>query len=284
MTAIPDGPIDLEGRIMQASNATFVGDIGETRVVYKPIRGEQPLWDFPGATLAHREVAAYLLSEALGWNIVPTTVLRDGPLGPGMVQLWKDSDAAQDPVLIVPEPDVENSLRNGNLHILDAVDQDDHPVSLLHEDTEELRKMALYDVLSNNADRKAGHILPMPDGHRFGVDHGLTFHTEPKLRTVLWGWAGEPLRDDEISAVTALRDALGSEAPAEIPDTASDSDNGIGDTSASTNALANLEEDLSEFLTIFELEALVDRCNALLQTGTFPSPMGYGPAVPWPVF
>lgn len=264
MTEIPSGPIDLEGRIIQASNATFVGSIDDTRVVYKPIRGEQPLWDFPGATLAHREVAAYLLSEALGWSIVPTTILRDGPLGPGMVQLWKDSDSAQEPVLIVPDADVEQSLQAGNLHILDAVDQDDHPISLLHEDTEALRKMALYDVLSNNADRKAGHILPMEDGHRFGVDHGLTFHTEPKLRTVLWGWAGQPLTDDEVAAVTDLRDRL---------------DSSTGDADGES-----LVETLGELLTVFELEALVDRCNALLRTGAFPTPSGYGPAVPWPVF
>ena len=175
--------------MLPASNATFVGEIDGVRVVYKPVAGERPLWDFPHGTLAGREVASYAVSEALGWNVVPPTVLGDGPHGPGMVQLWRDEDEDQSPVDIVGEGDLPEGFR----HVFDGLDAHDQPVSLVHEDSAALRRMALFDVVVNNADRKGGHVLPMADGHRFGVDHGLTFHVEHKLRTVLWGWAGEPL-------------------------------------------------------------------------------------------
>ncbi|MER2138394.1 MAG: SCO1664 family protein, partial [Arthrobacter sp.] len=181
--------LTLTGRITTASNATFLGSIGDAAVVYKPIAGEKPLWDFPDGCLAHREVAAYLVSETLGWNIVPRTWLRDGPAGEGMVQLWQETDPEQAAVDLVPLEDVPSS---GWKLVLEGEDPAGRIVALIHEDSAALRRMAVFDVVVNNADRKGDHVLSMPGGHRFGVDHGLTFHAEHKLRTVLWGWIGEP--------------------------------------------------------------------------------------------
>src|SRR3954449_1989517 len=196
--------LSLHGRVMPASNATFVGEICGRRVVYKPVAGERPLWDFPDGTLAEREEAAYLVSEALGWGLVPLTFRRDGPHGPGMVQLWREPDPVQEAVTIVRDTDVPE----GYLYVFEGLDDRDQVVSLVHEDTVELRRMAVFDAVVNNADRKGGHVLAMTDGHRYGVDHGLTFHVEPKLRTVLWGWAGEELSDEDRTALDRLADRL----------------------------------------------------------------------------
>ncbi len=169
--------LELTGRLMSASNATFVGRLGDQQVVYKPVAGEQPLWDFPDGTLAGREVAAYLVSDALGWDVVPHTWLGDGPHGPGMVQVWCDVDPQQEAVTLVPADRRPPGVR----HVLDGVGDDDAPVSLVHEDSTALRRMAVFDVVTNNADRKGGHVLAMPGGHRHGVDHGLTFHRQQTL-------------------------------------------------------------------------------------------------------
>jgi uncharacterized repeat protein (TIGR03843 family) len=248
----PEGELVLHGRIMPASNATFVGEIDGVQVVYKPIAGERPLWDFPDGTLADREVAAYVVSEATGWNVVPTTWLRDGPHGRGMVQLWQEPDAAQEAVTLVRE----GELPAGYLHVFDGVDGRDRPVSLVHEDTAALRRMAVFDIVVNNADRKGGHVLEMVDGHRYGVDHGVTFHTDHKLRTVLWGWLGQPLTDEEATGVRRVREALGGE----------------------------LGQALAEHLTDLEIDVVARRCDRLLATGAMPSPRGQWPAVPWPPF
>ncbi|MBD8869490.1 SCO1664 family protein [Nocardioides sp. MJB4] len=240
----------LQGRIMPASNATFLGSVAGRKVVYKPVAGERPLWDFPDGTLAGREVAAYVVSEALGWDLVPPTILRDGPHGPGMVQLWVDVDEDPDPVDIVPEGQVPA----GYLHVLDALGPDDTPVSLVHEDSADLRRMALFDVLVNNADRKGGHVLAVPGGARQGVDHGVSFHVENKLRTVLWGWLDAALTAEERRAVAGL---------------------------AEDRALA---ERLGELLAPTEVRALHRRCAALLRAGVFPAPSGEWPAIPWPAF
>ena len=197
------------GRIMPASNHTFLTRLGEEGVqcVYKPSSGERPLWDFTDGTLAAREYAAWVISDHLGWDVVPPTVLRDGPAGPGMVQLWMESDEVDDepdPVDIVPE----GAVPPGYLHVLDATGADDEPVSLVHEDSEPLRRMAVFDIVTNNTDRKGGHVLPMPDGHRYGVDHGVCFHVEDKLRTVLWGWAGQRLSVAERDGVECVLDGL----------------------------------------------------------------------------
>ncbi len=247
-----DGELSLHGRIMPASNATFVGEIDDVRVVYKPVAGERPLWDFPGGTLAQREVAAYAVSEALGWDVVPHTVLRDGPHGLGMVQVWREPDEGQAAVTLVAEGEVPA----GFLHVFDGVDEHDRPISLIHEDSDALRRMAVFDVVVNNADRKGGHVLEMAEGHRYGVDHGVTFHTDHKLRTVLWGWAGEPLSDDEIAGVQRLVTAIDGE----------------------------LGSDLSQLLDSFELARLRRRCERLLSAARFPLPRGDWPAIPWPPF
>ena len=190
--ALLEDELVLHGRIMPASNATFLGEIGDVKVVYKPVSGERPLWDFPHGTLAGREVAAYLVSEAMGWDVVPQTWLRDGPHGTGMVQVWQEPDPEQEAVTLVPEGRVPDGWR----HVFDGIDGQDRPISLIHEDTDPLRRMAVFDAVVNNADRKGGHVLEMADGHRYGVDHGVSLHAETKLRTVLWGWAGEPLTND----------------------------------------------------------------------------------------
>jgi uncharacterized repeat protein (TIGR03843 family) len=251
------GELVLRGRIMPASNLTFAATLRsesgpELEVVYKPIRGERPLWDFPEGNLAHREVAAYLVSEALGWDVVPETSLREGPHGPGMVQRWCQVDESQAAVTIVPE----GAVPAGWCHVFDGIGGNDEPVSLIHEDTEALRRIAVFDVIVNNADRKGGHVLEMADGHRYGIDHGICFHSEPKLRTVLWGWAGEPLSAEEVDGVRRLRALLGDD---------------LGPT-------------LEPYLSMWDIEALAHRCEVLLARGTMPEPGGGWPSVPWPPF
>ncbi len=257
LAAVPavalDGPLELVGRITVASNATFVARIGDVQVVYKPVAGEKPLWDFPDGTLARREVAAHLVSEATGWGVVPRTWLRDGPLGPGMVQLWQEPDPEQDPVDVVPSDAVPAT---GWRTVLDGEDGSGGRVTLIHEDSPALRRMAVLDVLLNNADRKGGHVLPQPDGRRLGVDHGVTFHVEPRLRTVLWGWLGEPIEAEERAGVTRVRDGLS------------------GDLGRAVAAL----------LAADEVAALAARCDRLLAEGVFPEPEGQMPAAPWPLF
>jgi uncharacterized repeat protein (TIGR03843 family) len=249
------GELVLHGRIMPASNATFVGEIGGpggVRVVYKPVAGERPLWDFPDGTLADREVAAYLVSEAVGWDVVPHTWLRDGPHGPGMVQRWQEPDEQQAAVTLVPEGEVPAGWR----HVFDGLDGHDQPVSLVHEDSAPLRRMAVFDIVVNNADRKGGHVLEMTDGHRYGVDHGVTFHTDHKLRTVLWGWLGEELSTEELDGVRSVRAALGG---------------ALGDR-------------LAAHLTDLEIDVVARRCDRLVAKGVMPTPRGEWPAVPWPPF
>ena len=163
-------------------------------------RGEQPQWDFPDGCLAHREVAAYLVSEVLGWNIVPRTWLRDGPFGEGMVQLWQETDPKQAAVDLVPADEVPET---GWQQVLDGEDENGWAVALIHEDSPALRRMAVFDVLVNNSDRIVDHILAMADRHRYGVDHGLIFHSADKLRTVLCGGTGEALSTEEIASFAA---------------------------------------------------------------------------------
>lgn len=253
---VPEGDVVLEGRIMPASNATFLGRIesatGPVQIVYKPVAGERPLWDFPDGTLAGREVAAYLVSEALGWDVVPPTWLADGPHGVGMVQEWRDVDPEQSAVAVVRPTEVPP----GYLAVFDGVDAEDEQVVLVHEDTAPLRRMAVFDVITNNADRKGGHILEMADGHRHGVDHGLTFHREHKLRTVLWGWEEQVLDAEEVDGVRRVLRALG---------------DGLGDA-------------LAPHLTDVEIVVLGRRCERLLEKGRFPSPQGQWPVIPWPPF
>ena len=247
------GELEITGRITTASNATFLARIGNVVVVYKPIAGERPLWDFPDGDLASREVAACLVSEAFGWNIVPQTWLRDGPLGPGMVQLWQDIDPEQDPVDLVPADAVPDE---GWRPVFEGTDNRDRMVTLIHEDSPALRRMAVFDIVVNNADRKGAHVLAMADGHRHGVDHGLTFNVEHKLRTVLWGWLGDELTADELAGIDRVRAQL-------------DGDLGVA---------------LADLLTDDEIATFVARCERLRRIGRFPAPHGDMPAVPWPLF
>ena len=254
------GDIEIQGRIMPASNATFFGtatlDGVTIQCVYKPVAGERPLWDFPDGTLASREVAAYAVSEALRWDVVPPTVLRgDAPAGTGMLQAWREPDVAQDPVDLVRA----GATPKGYLHVLDAYDQDDKPVSLVHEDSEALRRMAVFDIVVNNADRKGGHVLAMPDGHRHGVDHGLSFHVDDKLRTVLWGWAHEPVDEDDARDLRGLLEQL----------------------ETATSDVATVLEDL---LDPDEVVATLLRCETLLRRAVMPRPSGGRPSIPWPAF
>lgn len=245
--------LTITGRITTASNATFLGTIGDVDVVYKPRAGESPLWDFPAGTLAHREVAAYLVSQALGWGVVPRTWLRDGPLGEGMVQLWQERDPDRSAVDVVASDDVPTA---GWKHVLEGHDENGRLVTLVHEESPALRRMAVFDVIVNNADRKGDHILAMTDGHRHGVDHGLTFHRDHKLRTVLWGWLGEALTTEELDAIGRVSEGL----------------------------RGDLGRDLADLLSAQEVAALAARCSRLHSAGRFPAPAGEMPAVPWPLF
>lgn len=253
---LDEGVLELTGRLVQASNATFLGRVthGDRSVecVYKPVRGERPLWDFPTASLAGREVAAYLVSELGGWRVVPPTVLSDGPFGPGMLQAWIDV-TGDIPVDIVPEGEIPA----GWLHVLDAYDGQDRPVSLMHADRPDLRTMALFDVVVNNADRKAGHVLPDSTGHVLGCDHGVSFHVEDKLRTVLWGWAGEPLTRPELERLACTRDALEG---------------------------AQAAQALDELISAAERSAVLARIDELVAAGELPMPGEHWPSIPWPAF
>lgn len=244
--------LDIKGRIMPASNATFLADLDGGEVVYKPIAGERPLWDFPHGTLADREVAAYLLSEASGWAVVPRTWLGEGPHGLGMVQEWQTIDPDVDAVTLVAEGEVPT----GWMPVVDGYDAEERAITLIHEDTPALRTMALFDVVANNADRKGGHVLAMPDGQRLGVDHGLTFHHEPKLRTVLWGWAG--------TAVTEAEEA--------------------GLRSLAADLRGDLGTRLADHLLEEEIATTERRVEGLLRRGVLPSPGEGWPSIPWPPF
>lgn len=264
-SVLTHGVLDLTGRITASSNATFLcsaAAAGTTLTcVYKPVRGERPLWDFPDGTLAGREVATALLSDAFGWGVVPPTVLRDGPFGPGMVQAWVDTAAPgvpgdrPDAVDLVPAGPVPD----GWLAVLQAWDAEGNDVVLVHTDHPDLRRMAVLDVVANNADRKGGHVLaPADGGHLRGCDHGLTFHVEPKLRTVLWGFAGRRLRAAEREPLERVVAEL----------------SGGG---ALSRALRGL-------VTPGEVAAARRRATALLRTGRFPEPGGSHRAIPWPAF
>ncbi|BBZ13490.1 phosphatidylinositol kinase [Mycobacterium branderi] len=258
------GELTVLGRIRSASNATFLCEatLGERSVhcVYKPVAGEQPLWDFPDGTLAGRELGAYLVSTQLGWNIVPYTIIRYGPAGPGMLQRWVDQPGDTPGSEPAPGPDLvdlvpADHLPPGYLPVLRAYDYAGDEVTLVHADDIRLWRMAVFDILVNNADRKGGHVLRGVDGDVYGVDHGVCLHVQDKLRTVLWGWAGKPVDDDTLDAITRLVDAL----------------NGP------------LCDELAEHITAGEIAALRLRARALLDNPVMPSPDRHRP-IPWPAF
>ena len=248
------GDLEVEGRLVDASNATLYCRITAAGVdaacVYKPVAGERPLWDFPDGTLAAREVAAYEVSVATGWDVVPPTVLRDGPFGPGMCQLWVDVDESVELVALR----APGRTGRGWLPVVDAVDEAGERVVLCHRDDVRLRRMAVLDVVLNNADRKGGHLLPTEAGQVHGVDHGVCFSVEPKLRTLLWGWRGQPLAEEAREVLRRLGGQL---------------DTDLGRT-------------LGGLLTPAEVDATRARVRRLLARGVHPNPHGRWPAVPWP--
>lgn len=253
---LTSGELQVRGRIREASNAalfcTVAYDGQEASCVYKPVAGERPLWDFPDGTLAGREVAAYEVSEATGWGLVPPTVLRDGPYGEGMCQLWIEASAEAELLALVdgeePEP--------GWKAIGFAEVGEGRTALLVHADDERLRRLAVLDAVINNADRKGGHLLPTADGGLFGIDHGVAFNVENKLRTLLWGWAGEPLTPEAVEVLRRLKETL--------------SDGG------------ELAVRLAGLITTAEIDATRARVEALLAAGHHPEPGGEWPAIPWP--
>ncbi len=229
--ALLEGEIEILGRLVDASNATLFGQavLGPVIVplIYKPRAGERPLWDFPSGSLADREVAAYKVSEALHWDLVPTTLLRDGPYGVGMVQQWIEIDETIDLAT---------------------------PLSTGHRD---LQRMALFDAVINNTDRKFGHLLPTTDGRIKGCDHGITFHVDDKLRTVLWNWAGEPIPHSDLVDLSSFSKELES---------------------------GELGDALIAHLAPEEIMNTMQRLTRLLVEERFPIPGTQWPAVPWPPF
>ena len=259
------GELTVEGRLVDASNLALLARVEldgvSAHAMYKPVRGERPLWDFPDGTLAAREVAAFLVSSASGWGVVPPTVLRDGPMGEGSVQLWigdpgddpEAADVADEALIdVVPREDV----RPGWLPVFEAEMADGAPVVVVHADRPDLASTAVLDAVINNADRKGSH-LRLREGTVWGFDHGVTFNAEPKLRTVLWGWMGQPLPEQDLERLRAL----------------------AADLVASGSALAG---ELEGLLTVAERAALQARVAQLLRRGRFPRPGGGWPAVPWP--
>ena len=229
LAALGYGDLKVTGRLVDASNATLFGEItvGDKsfNCIYKPVTGERPLWDFPDGTLANREYAAYLISEAMQLNCVPPTLLREGPFGYGMVQLWID------------------------------IDEEIDLAELFRKDLPGLRNLALFDVLINNTDRKIGHLLPTAEGHIYGCDHGVTFHAEDKLRTVLWQWAGDALTEEEIDTLEHTLTFIDSYSTV-----------------------------LATHLTAQEIEATCQRINKLRSDGIMPLPSEDWPAIPWPAY
>ncbi|MET7614564.1 SCO1664 family protein [Streptomyces seoulensis] len=250
------GELTVRGRIRDASNAalfcTVALDGREATCIYKPVAGERPLWDFPDGTLAGREVAAYEVSKATGWDLIPPTVLRDGPYGEGMCQLWIEVSTDAELLALAEGEEAGDGWKAIGL----AEVGEGQTALLVHADDDRLRRLAVLDAVINNADRKGGHLLPTGAGHLYGIDHGVSFNAENKLRTLLWGWAGETLTEDALTVLGALRDTL-----------------------AEGGALA---AKLTPLLTPAEIDATRARVGDLLATGRHPEPTGEWPAIPWP--
>ncbi|GAP09811.1 conserved hypothetical protein [Bellilinea caldifistulae] len=231
LTILQKGEMTLRGQFVHGSNYTFLASIvhqnQEYPAVYKPVRGEQPLWDFPAGSLSGREVAAYLVSEFLGWRLVPPTVYRrKAPLGPGSVQLYIEHDPQY------------------------------HYFSFTPEDRQLLRPVVLFDLVINNADRKGGHVLMDENHHIWLIDHGICFHEEDKLRTVIWDFAGEPIPTDLLKDITRLLEEL--------------------------TQTGRLVESLTAYLSPAEIRALERRTRRLIENGCFPHPAPSRRPYPWP--
>jgi uncharacterized repeat protein (TIGR03843 family) len=235
------------GQMVNASNSTLVVESDGSRFIYKPRSGERPLWDFPDHTLHLRERAAYITSELLGWGVVPETTIQEGPYGIGSFQKWIEAEPTT--VDIFPP----NTVPEGWLTIITGIDEEGNEVTLAHEDLSRLQQIAVFDALINNADRKAGHLLTDASGDTFGIDHGVTFSSENKLRTVLWGWIGENFPEQYLADLEVFKTKIGG-------------------------------SELEELLDHSEIVALKDRLDTLLVQKVLPSPSPHWPAVPWPVF
>ncbi len=245
------GELEVLGLVRPASNETYLCRLPSgLQCAYKPISGERALWDFPDGTLAHREHSAWLVSQTLGWGIVPDTVLRDGPYGMGVVQRWIDTSEDDFPALIAEA----DQIPHGYLPVLEATDSHGRQLVLAHEDSSALFRMAIFDLITNNTDRKGGHILAQTDGQRFGIDHGLCFHHRDKLRTILWGFSDRLIPDDYLESLTALLEEL---------------DAGLG---------AQLEL----ALTSQEVAALAQRVRRTIRNRVMPRAPADWPALPWP--
>lgn len=232
LAALQHGKLTLQGQFVNGSNYTFLAELagpdGALRAVYKPVRGEQPLWDFPARSLARREVAAYRVSEALGWELVPPTVYRRrGPLGAGSLQVFVNHDP------------------------------DRHYFTLSDAEKQRLKPVAAFDVLINNADRKGGHVLFGEDGHLWLIDHGVCFHVEDKLRTVIWDFAGQPIPQPLLADLRRFCDAL-------------------------EMAEGSLRADLKPLLSAAEVRRLAARARSLLESPFYPQPSGQRRPFPWP--
>lgn len=301
-TLLATGTLTVRGRITEASNAVLYGVVThegrEVPCVYKPVAGERPLWDFPDGNLAQREVASYEISRVTGWELIPATVLRDGPYGEGMCQAWvgeppdaepddedgtegrpatdeagtADDGTADDAGADADADAGDGSGEEGERPLLALVEGDEpgegwkaigfadvgggRSALLVHADDERLRRLAVLDAVLNNGDRKGGHLLPRPDGRLYAIDHGVTFHVDDKLRTLLWGWAGEELTAEATEALRRLSAALAEGAPLAVR--------------------------LSALITDAEVDAVRKRTEAMLSSGRHPLPSGDWPAIPWP--
>ncbi len=264
------GELTVVGRVLDASNTALLvsvtapgdrdagDDPAALHAIYKPVRGERPLWDFPEGTLAGREVATALVADALGCPAVPPTVLRDGPYGPGSVQAWIGDPFTPVDLQTLPVRVVEpGAVDDGWLRVVDGELADGTPVTVVHEDCADLRAVAVLDAVVNNADRKGSHLVRDAAGALWGFDHGLTCHREPKLRTVLWGWAGRPLPEAQRAALTRL----------------------AGELADPHGALAGA---LATLLPAGDLAALGARVRALAASGRHPLPGRGWPSIPWP--
>jgi len=228
---VAEGEISIEGQIPWSSNSTFFvavrDDTAAANAVYKPRRGERPLWDFATGTLHLREMAAFVVSEAIGWRLVPPTAIRDGPFGPGALQLFIPHDPAE------------------------------HYLALRTPDSNAAMRIAAFDVVINNADRKAGHVLHAADGMLWAIDHGVSFHEEPKLRTVIWDFGGRPVPGDLIADIARFADNL-------------------------DDVTWPVRTRLAGLLTVQELDALRARTRRFLSLGTFPELDEDSWSIPWP--
>jgi uncharacterized repeat protein (TIGR03843 family) len=268
--ALTHGDLEVVGQITESSNVALLcevqGDVvreaaeatgAPIHVIYKPVRGERPLWDFPDGTLAGREVATFVVSRAGGWDVVPPTVLRDGALGEGSVQLWIGdpfAPSADGRPVDVCSP---RAVPKGWLSVIDGEMRGRGSVSVIHQDRDDVRDVAVLDAVVNNGDRKGSHLQRDRVGALWGFDHGVTFSADPKLRTVLWGWAGDPLRGVDVTRLERLQEQL-------------------------DDASSPVRADLDRLLPADDVRALVRRVTKLLRSRRHPRPSGGWPAIPWP--